>query len=49
MNEKCKINLALSCQNITLLSQLIETGLVPGKNTFEDEIINVLLKNLWKK
>jgi len=44
MNEKCKINLVLSRQNIILLSRLIEAGLLSGKNTFEDEIIQVLSK-----
>ena len=44
MNEKCKINLVVSRQNIILLSRLIETGLLSGKNVFEDEIINVLSK-----
>ena len=44
MNEKWKINLVLSRQNIILLSRLIETGLLSGKNVFEDEIINVLSK-----
>jgi hypothetical protein len=42
MNEKCKVNLVLSRQNIILLSRLIETGLLSNKNGFEDEIINVL-------
>ena len=44
MNEKCKINLVLSRQNIILLCRLIETGLLSGKDVFEDEIINVLSK-----
>lgn len=44
MNEKCKINLLLSRQNIILLSRLIETGLLSGKNVFEDDLINVLSK-----
>src|SRR5450631_635610 len=44
MNEKCKINLVLSRQNIILLSRLIEAGLLSRKNVFEDEIINVLSK-----
>ncbi|MGH2646931.1 MAG: hypothetical protein ACRDE8_05155 [Ginsengibacter sp.] len=39
MNEKCKINLLLSCQNIILLSRLIETGLKISKTDFDDEII----------
>lgn len=39
MNEKCKINLVLSCQNIILLSRLIETGLKISKTEFDDEII----------
>jgi hypothetical protein len=44
MNEKCKINLMLSRQNIILLCRLIEAGLLTGKNAFEDEIIAVLSK-----
>ncbi len=46
MNEKCKINLVLSRQNIILLSRLIETGLLSGKNGIEDEIIRLLSKNV---
>ena len=44
MNEKCKINLVLSRQNIILLSRLIETDLLSGKKDFEDEIKIVLSK-----
>ena len=44
MNEKCKINLMLSRQNIILLCRLIETGLLTGKNAFDDEIIAALSK-----
>ena len=44
MNEKCKINLLLSRQNIILLCRLIEAGLLTGKNPFDDEIIAALSK-----
>jgi len=44
MNEKCKINLMISRQNILLLSRLIEAGLLSDKNNFDDEIISVLPK-----
>ena len=39
MNEKCKVNLIMSRQNILLLSRLIESGLLAEKNLFEDELI----------
>ena len=42
MNEKCKINLMISRQNILLLSRLIEAGLLTDKDNFEDEIISAL-------
>jgi hypothetical protein len=42
MNEKCKINLMMSRQNILLLSRLIEAGLLTDKNLFDDEIIAAL-------
>ena len=42
MNEKCKINLMMSRQNILLLSRLIEAGLLTDKNPFTDEIIAAL-------
>ena len=44
MNEKCKINLMISRQNILLLSRLIEAGLLSDKNNFDDEIISALPK-----
>ena len=44
MNEKCKINLLLSRQNIILLCRLIETGLLKGRDGFDDEIIAALSK-----
>lgn len=44
MNEKCKINLVISRQNILLLSRLIEAGLLSDKKNFDDEIISVLSK-----
>ncbi len=42
MNEKCKINLMISRQNILLLGRLIEAGLLTDKNNFDDEIIAAL-------
>ena len=42
MNEKCKIVLMMSRQNILLLSRLIEAGLLSDKNGFDDEIISAL-------
>ena len=45
MNEKCKINLMMSRQNILLLSRLIEAGLLTDKNPFDDEIIAALPKD----
>ena len=42
MNEKCKINLTLSRQNILLLGRLIEAGLLADNNPFDDEIIAAL-------
>ena len=44
MNEKCKIVLMLSRQNILFLSRLIEAGLLTDKSSFEDEIIAALPK-----
>ena len=44
MNEKCKIHLTLSRQNIILFCRLIEAGLLSGKNPFDDEIIATLSK-----
>jgi len=40
MNEKCKIILHISRQNIILLSRLIEAAALSGKNGFDDEIIS---------
>lgn len=42
INEKCKINLTLSRQNILLLSRLIEAGLLTDNSPFDDEIIAAL-------
>ena len=42
MNEKCKINLMMSRQNILLLCRLIEAGLLTDKTPFDDEIIAAL-------
>lgn len=44
MNEKCKISLHISRQNIILLGRLIEAGLLNGKNGFDDELVTVLSK-----
>jgi hypothetical protein len=44
MNEKCKIILMLSRQNILLLSRLIEAGLLTDEQAFHDEIISALPK-----
>ncbi|HEY8690518.1 MAG TPA: hypothetical protein VIM07_14880, partial [Chitinophagaceae bacterium] len=44
MNEKCKINLMISRQNILLLSRLIEACLLSDKKNFDDEIISALPK-----
>jgi len=44
MNEKCKINLAMSRRNILLLCRLIEAGIMAGKNNSDDEIISAFPK-----
>ena len=44
MNQKCKINLVMSRQNILLLSRLIEAGLLTDQQDIHDEIINALPK-----
>jgi len=44
MNEKCKINLQISRQNILLLSRLIEACVLSDKKNFDDEIISALPK-----
>lgn len=44
MNEKCKINLLISRQNILILSRLIEAGLLSDKKPIDDEIISSLPK-----
>lgn len=44
MNEKRKIVLVMSRQNILLLSRLIETGLLTKEQRFDDEIIAALPK-----
>lgn len=44
MNEKCKIVLMLSRQNILLLSRLIEAGLLTNEQPFDDEIVAALPK-----
>ncbi len=46
MNEKCKINLTISRQNILLLSRLIDAGLLTDQNRFNDEIIAALPEEL---
>ncbi|MBA2499732.1 MAG: hypothetical protein H0V30_08410 [Chitinophagaceae bacterium] len=45
MNEKCKIQLMMSRQNILLLSRLIEAGLLTDKTLFDDEIVGALSKD----
>lgn len=42
MNEKCKLVLSLSRQNILLLARLIEAGLLVENGGFGDEILTVL-------
>jgi len=49
MNEKCKINLMISRQNILLLSRLIEAGLLSDKKNFDDEIISALPKESFEE
>ncbi|MEI9808340.1 MAG: hypothetical protein WDO16_10985 [Bacteroidota bacterium] len=44
MSEKCKVVLNISRQNVLLLGRVIESGLLAGKNNFEDEIIGILPK-----
>ena len=44
MNEKCKIVLMLSRQNILLLTRLIESGLLTNEQAYSDEIIAALPK-----
>jgi len=44
MNQKCKINLVMSRQNVLLLGRLIEAGLLTKESSFEDEILQVLPK-----
>jgi hypothetical protein len=44
MNQKCKISLVMSRQNILLLSRLIEAGLLTDQQDIDDEIINALPK-----
>lgn len=44
MNEKCKIVLTVSRQNILVLSRLIEAGLLVDNPAFKDEIIEALSK-----
>ena len=49
MNEKCKIVLMLSRQNILLLSRLIEAGLLTDEHAFDDEIIEALPKESFEE
>jgi hypothetical protein len=49
MNEKCKINLMISRQNIVLLGRLIEAGLLSDENHFDDEIIAALPEDSLKE
>jgi hypothetical protein len=45
MNEKCKIVLSLSRQNILLFCRLIEAGLLSENGGFDDEILAALPKD----
>ena len=49
MNEKRKIVLMLSRQNVLLLSRLIEAGLLTDEQAFEDEIIAALPKESFEE
>ena len=42
MNENCKIVLVMSRQNILVLTRLIDSGLLSGKSSFDDEILETL-------
>lgn len=42
MNENCKIVLLMSRQNILVLTRLIDAGLLSGKTSFDDEILETL-------
>ena len=44
MNEKCKIVLTISRQNILVLSRLIEAGFIADNSPFKDEIMSALSK-----
>jgi len=44
MNEKCKLSVTLSRQNILLFCRLIEEGLMGDKKNFDDEILRALPK-----
>ena len=45
MNEKCKISVSLSRQNILLFCRLIEAGLLNENGGFGDEILAALPKD----
>lgn len=49
MNQKCKINLVMSRQNVLLLTRLIEAGLLTDQQDIEDEIINTLPKESFEE
>lgn len=42
MKENCKIVLTMSRQNILVLTRLIDAGLLSGKASFDDEILETL-------
>ena len=42
MNEKCKIVLTISRQNILVLGRLIEAGFIADNSPFKDEIMTAL-------
>ena len=44
MNEKCKIVLTISRQNILVLGRLIEAGFIAENSSFKDEIMAALSK-----
>jgi hypothetical protein len=44
MNEKCKIVLTISRQNILVLGRLIETGFIVESSPFKDELLTAITK-----
>jgi hypothetical protein len=45
MNEKCKVVLSLSRENIIFFSRLIEVALLSEGKQVDDDILNVVSKN----